>query len=94
MACHASCCGAHPGREYDQEGQFGPPIRDDGAANQGVRPGAQVEFVIDVQVAAYEGCRFFITTAGAIQTLDWQQPHHHLCLRSANAGDCVGQQRL
>ncbi|CAE7894424.1 ATP5F1A [Symbiodinium necroappetens] len=74
MAYHASCCGAHPGREYDQEGQFGPPIRDDGAANQGVRPGAQVEFVIDVQVAAYEGCRFFITIAGAIQTLDWQQP--------------------
>ena len=39
--------------------------------NQGVRPGAQVEFVIDLQLAACDGCRFFETKAGALQTPDW-----------------------
>ena len=39
--------------------------------NQGVRPGAQIEFVVDLQLAACDGCRFFVTKAGAIQTPDW-----------------------
>ena len=85
-------------------GLFGPPIRADGARapvepsyQLAVRPGAQVEFVIDLQVAACDGCRFFITKAGAIQLPDWMSnraaPSSTL-IRSASAGNCVGRQGI
>ncbi|CAE6919064.1 unnamed protein product [Symbiodinium sp. KB8] len=57
------------------------------ATSQGVRPGAQVEFVIDLQVAGCDGCRFFIPKAGAIQVSN----RAIYAYDSSNTGNCVGQ---
>ena len=39
--------------------------------NEDVRPGAQIEIVIDLQLRVLEGCRLFQTQSGALQTFDW-----------------------
>ena len=38
---------------------------------EGVRPDAEIEFVVDLQMAALDGVRIFETAAGAVQTPDW-----------------------
>eukprot|EP00439_Symbiodinium_sp_Y106_P007604 s2818_g1.t1 len=59
--------------------------------NQGVRPGAQIEFVVDLQLAACDGCRFFVTKAGAIQTPDWIS--NRAIMSSVNTNRATGQKR-
>ena len=38
--------------------------------NAGLRPGAEVEFAIDLQLACLEGCRIFLTKNNVLQTPD------------------------
>ena len=47
--------------------------------NQGVRPGAQIEFVVDLQLAACDGCRFFVTKACLVTVSGGQEINdgHH-----------------
>ena len=40
-------------------------------SNHGIRPSAEIEFVIDLQAAALDGCRFFLTSTETLQTPDW-----------------------
>ncbi|CAE6931894.1 unnamed protein product, partial [Symbiodinium sp. CCMP2592] len=70
--------GLIPGGKMTSKGNSGRPFNMfamepqwERTSNQGVRPGAQLEFVIDLQLAACDGCRFFETKAGALQTPDW-----------------------
>ncbi|CAE6914508.1 unnamed protein product [Symbiodinium sp. CCMP2592] len=39
--------------------------------NAGLRPGAEVEFAIDLQLACLEGCRILLTKNNVLQTPDW-----------------------
>ena len=39
--------------------------------SSGLRVNAEVEFVIDLQIAALDGLRLFETRAGALETPDW-----------------------
>ena len=39
--------------------------------NAGLRPGAEVEFAIDLQLACLEGCRILMTKNDVLQTPDW-----------------------
>ncbi|CAE7203250.1 unnamed protein product [Symbiodinium sp. CCMP2592] len=39
--------------------------------NAGLRPGAEVEFAIDLQLACMEGCRILLTKNNVLQTPDW-----------------------
>ena len=40
-------------------------------SNHGIRPSAEIEFVVDLQAAALDGCRFFLTRTETLQTPDW-----------------------
>ena len=40
-------------------------------SNVGLRPGAEVEFAIDLQLTCLEGCRIFETKNDVPKTLDW-----------------------
>ncbi|CAE7553554.1 unnamed protein product, partial [Symbiodinium sp. CCMP2592] len=50
--------------------------------NAGLRPGAEVEFAIDLQLACLEGCRILLTKNNVLQTPDWLS--NYVCLRSQN----------
>ncbi|CAE7762644.1 AGD14 [Symbiodinium sp. CCMP2592] len=57
--------GLIPGGKMTSKGNSGRPFNmfalEPQWDNQGARPGAQLEFVIDLQLAACDGCRFFET---------------------------------
>ena len=40
-------------------------------SSHGIRPSAEIKFVIDLQAAALDGCRFFLTRTETLQTPDW-----------------------
>ena len=55
----------------------------------GLRPGAEVEFAIDLQLAALEGVRIFETKNDVLQTPDWISNRFFMYAIDRRTGKCV-----
>ena len=58
-------------------------------SNAGLRPGAEVEFAIDLQLAALEGVRIFETKNDVLQTPDWVSNRFFMYAIDRRTGKCV-----
>ena len=58
-------------------------------SNAGLRPGAEVEFAIDLQLAALEGVRIFETKNDVLQTPDWISNRFFMYAIDRRTGKCV-----
>ena len=52
----------------------------------GVRPGAQIEIVVDLQLRCLEGGSLFQTQSGALQTPDWISNRHFVYAFDRHSG--------
>ena len=61
--------------------------------NEGVRPGAQIEIVVDLQLHCLEGGRLFKTQSGALQTPDWISNRHFIYAFDRQSGHPIWANR-
>ena len=61
--------------------------------NEGVRPGAHIEIVIDLQLHCLEGGRLFMTQSGALQTPDWISNRHFIYAFDRQSGHPIWANR-
>ena len=61
--------------------------------NEGVRPGAQIEILIDLQMHCLEGGRLFMTQSGAIQTPDLIRNRHFIYAFDRQSGHPIWASR-
>jgi RNA:NAD 2'-phosphotransferase (TPT1/KptA family) len=61
--------------------------------NAGLRPNAEIEFIVDAQLALAEGCRFFCTPDGVVHCPDWISNRFFLAVADRCAQQIVWSNR-
>ena len=64
------------------------------ASNLGVRENAEIEVVVDVQLAALEGVRFLTTASGCLQTPDWVSNRYITFIYNRRSNEPVWHNRV